>query len=190
MKLIVGLGNPGEEYARTRHNTGYQFVDRIASDLGARFALDGAFRGALAFLTRENEKVILLKPITYMNLSGEAVANVVRYYKIALPDVLVVYDDMDLSPGEVRFRPDGTSAGHKGMQNIIDRLGTQDVKRLRIGIGRAVVPVIDYVLEPYASAELPLFEETFNRATDMLDDYLTGTFDALMSKYNRKERHE
>ncbi|MDD4006333.1 MAG: aminoacyl-tRNA hydrolase, partial [Bacilli bacterium] len=145
MKLIVGLGNPGKKYEKTRHNLGYRVIDSLADSLG--FSIDKvAFNGLYAKETIFGEPVILFKPTTYMNLSGTAVQEIKAYFNIAIDDVLIIYDDMALEPGRIRLRPSGSSGGHNGIQNIIEVLKTEDIKRLRIGIGEPEFNGMDYVL--------------------------------------------
>ena len=134
MKLIVGLGNPGKKYEGTRHNMGFMAVDLLSDQ--AQIDVDKeVFRGLMGRGKIFDQDVILFKPTTFMNLSGQAVQEVVHYFKIAIEDIVVVYDDMALEPGRIRLRLEGSSGGHKGMQNIIDCLSTEQIKRIRIGIG-------------------------------------------------------
>lgn len=134
MKLIIGLGNPGSQYERTRHNVGFRVVDRLATTWGFSWSERRA-RALVASGTVGGEKVALAKPLTYMNLSGESVAELARWYKVAPADLLVIYDELDLPTGKVRLRPSGSAAGHNGMRDIIARLHTSDFPRLRVGIG-------------------------------------------------------
>ena len=134
MKLIVGLGNPGKKYEHTRHNVGFDTVDLLA-DLAQIDVDKESFKGLVGRGKIFDQDVMILKPQTYMNLSGESVSELVRYFKIAIEDILIVYDDMALPPGKLRLRPGGSSGGHKGMQNIIENLQTENIKRIRIGIG-------------------------------------------------------
>ena len=135
MKLIVGLGNPGLEYAKTRHNMGFQAIDRLADRLGVVIDRD-RFDGHYALVTdpRFGERFIVLKPQTYMNLSGKSVAQVASFFKIDPADIIVCYDDLDTKPGDIRLREKGSSGGHKGMQSIIDSLSTSDIKRVKVGM--------------------------------------------------------
>ena len=145
MKLIVGLGNPGKKYEHTRHNMGFDVVD-LFGEL-AQIDIDKeSFKGLVGRGKVFDEDIFLLKPQTYMNLSGESVREIVNYFKISVEDIIVVFDDMALEPGKIRLRLSGSSGGHKGMQNIIDNLGTQDIKRIRVGIGEPQYDTIDYVL--------------------------------------------
>ncbi len=148
MKLIVGLGNPGQQYEQTRHNVGFRVVDRVANTLGWKWS-EQRNRAILASGMIGPEKVILVKPITFMNNSGEAVAALVHWYKVQPEDVLVVYDELDLPVGKVRLKSNGSAAGHNGIGNVLRHLHTNNVPRLRVGIGRPTntrVETINYVL--------------------------------------------
>ena len=135
MKMIVGLGNPGAEYAQTRHNVGFMLVDKLASDLKVDVTKK-KFNALMAECQIKGEKIILVKPQTYMNLSGDAVGPLARWYKINPSDIMVIYDDMDLPLGKLRIRPFGGTGGHNGMKSLIAALGTEKFPRMRIGIGR------------------------------------------------------
>lgn len=185
MKLIVGLGNPGKSYALTRHNMGFMFVDDFASREGLTFSLDKAKKCELLQTTINNEKVIIIKPLTYMNLSGEAVLIVKQFYKIEDENILVIYDDLDLDPGVIRIRKNGSSGGHKGIQSIIDLLGTKEIKRIRIGIGSAPHNnTVDYVISKMPKEALDKANEAIYQADSIIKDYITLSFEQLMSRYN------
>lgn len=183
MKLIVGLGNPGREYKDTRHNYGFKVVDAFADAIGVDFNKED-FDGVYAKFKVDDEDVILFKPLTYMNLSGTAVQKIVHFYKIDVNDIVVVFDDLAIKPGEIRLRLEGSSGGQKGMQNIIDNLGTQNIKRIRIGTGEPTFDTIDYVLGKPTKEELPLLEKAVDRAVGALKEYLNHDFQNAMSKYN------
>jgi len=183
MKLIVGLGNPGREYKDTRHNYGFKVVDAFADAIGVEFNKED-FDGVYAKFKVDDEDVILFKPLTYMNLSGTAVQKIVHFYKIDVDDIVVVFDDLAIKPGEIRLRLEGSSGGQKGMQNIIDNLGTQNIKRIRIGTGEPTFDTIDYVLGKPTKEELPLLEKAVDRAVGALKEYLNHDFQNAMSKYN------
>jgi len=183
MKLIVGLGNPGREYKDTRHNYGFKVVDAFADAIGVDFNKED-FDGVYAKFKVDDEDVILFKPLTYMNLSGTAVQKIVHFYKIDVDDIVVVFDDLAIKPGEIRLRLEGSSGGQKGMQNIIDNLGTQNIKRIRIGTGEPTFDTIDYVLGKPTKEELPLLEKAVERAVGALKEYLNHDFQNAMSKYN------
>ncbi len=183
MKLIVGLGNPGKKYEHTRHNMGFDVVD-LFSEL-AKIDIDKeAFKGLVGRGKVFEEDIYLLKPQTYMNLSGESVRELVSYFKIPTEDIIVIYDDLDLEPGKIRLRLSGSSGGHKGIQNIIDNLGTEEIKRIRIGIGKPTFDTIDYVLGKPLKEERPLIDEAINKAVDALKEILKNNFDSAMNKYN------
>ena len=183
MKLIVGLGNPGKKYEHTRHNMGFDVVDLFSEQ--AQIDIDKeSFKGLVGRGKVFDEDIFLLKPQTFMNLSGESVREIVSYFKIDIEDIIVVYDDMALEVGNIRLRPGGSSGGHKGMQNIIDNLGTQEIKRVRVGIGEPVFDTIDYVLSKPTKDEKPLIEEAIKNASDTLKDILKMNFDKAMTKYN------
>lgn len=183
MKLIVGLGNPGSKYQHTRHNMGFDVVD-LFSDLSKIDIDKETFKGLLGRGKVFEHDVLLLKPQTFMNLSGESVLQVVNYFKIDLDDVLVIYDDMALNPGNIRLRANGSSGGHKGMQNIIDLLHSDKIKRIRIGIGEPTFNTIDYVLGRPNKEESPLIEEAIVKATEAIKVYLSKNFEVAMSQYN------
>lgn len=183
MKLIVGLGNPGREYKDTRHNYGFKVVDAFADAIGVDFNKED-FDGVYAKFKVDDEDVILFKPLTYMNLSGTAVQKIVHFFKIDVDDIVVVFDDLAIKPGEIRLRLEGSSGGQKGMQNIIDNLGTQNIKRIRIGTGEPTFDTIDYVLGKPTKNELPLLEKAVDRAVGALKEYLNHDFQNAMSKYN------
>ena len=183
MKLIVGLGNPGKKYEHTRHNMGFDVID-LFSEL-AQIDIDKeSFKGLVGRGKVFDEDVFLLKPQTFMNLSGESVREIVSYFKIKIEDIIVVYDDMALAPGRIRLRPSGSSGGHNGIQNIIDNLGTQDIKRIRVGIGEPTYNSIDYVLSKPSKEERVLIDEAIVDAANALKDILKDNFDKAMTKYN------
>ena len=171
MKLVIGLGNPGPEYERTRHNAGYRVVDKLAAKHGWKWT-ERRSRAILASGTIGLEKVVLAKPITFMNLSGQAVGELVRWYKIQPEDVLVVYDELDLPVGKVRLRARGSAAGHNGLKDIINHLHTNEFPRLRIGIGHPTNSHIkgkDHVLSTPREDELILLETGEERAVEAVE---------------------
>lgn len=183
MKLIVGLGNPGKKYEHTRHNMGFDTID-LFSEL-AKIDIDKeAFKGLVGRGKVFDEDIYLLKPQTYMNLSGESVREIVSYFKIPTQDIIVVYDDLDLEPGKIRLRLSGSSGGHKGIQNIIENLGTEEIKRIRIGIGKPTFDTIDYVLGKPLKEERPLIDDAINNAVEALKEILKYSFDSAMNKFN------
>lgn len=184
IKLIVGLGNPGARYAHSRHNVGFIIVERFAHARGLRFARK-KFNAAIAEGKIANARVLIAKPQTFMNLSGEAVGKLVAFYKIAPRDLLVVYDDLDLPLGKMRLRPKGSAGGHHGMESIIARIGTSDFPRLRIGIGRPNPDAdVDHVLGTFADAERATMDETFARAVDAIEVWVRDGIDKAMNEFN------
>ncbi len=183
--LIVGLGNPGRRYALNRHNLGFILLDCLADRLGESFNQVQS-RALIAKPTYRGERVILIKPQTYMNNSGSAVSSVARFYQVPLPNLLVVYDDIDLPLGTLRMRPSGGSAGHKGMQSIIERLGTEDFPRLRLGTSRPPghKDAADYVLRNFSADERQLLDETLDRALQAVLTFLEHGLEHAMNKFN------
>jgi PTH1 family peptidyl-tRNA hydrolase len=184
--LIVGLGNPGRQYEHNRHNVGFLLGSRLAMRLGESFSRLES-KALVAKATYQGERLILAKPQTYMNNSGQAVGALLRYYKIQLEHLLVTYDDVDLPLGTLRLRPSGGSAGQKGMQSIIEKLGTEDFPRLRIGIGRPPgrMEAADYVLQDFSHEDTILLTVTLDRAIDAVLTYITQGLDTAMNLYNK-----
>ncbi|MBE6135971.1 MAG: aminoacyl-tRNA hydrolase [Erysipelotrichaceae bacterium] len=183
MKLIVGLGNPGKKYEGTRHNMGFMTID-LLSDVSKVDVDREVFQGLLGRGKILDQDVMLFKPTTFMNLSGNAVREVVNYFKIDINDVVVVYDDMALAPGTIRLRLSGSSGGQKGMQNIIEQLGTDKIKRIRVGIGEPEDNAIDYVLGKPLKEEKELIDQAITNAKDALLLYLKRGFEVAMNNYN------
>ena len=186
MKLIVGLGNIGKEYENTRHNMGFMLVDRYLEYRNITDKFKEKFNAMYVETTINNEKVIFIKPTTYMNNSGIAVRAFVDFYKLSSEDILVISDDLDLDLGKFRLRRNGSSGGHNGLKSIISHLGTDDFKRLRIGISNDKDDVINYVLSKFSKKELNEIDTMFDTLVNVLDDYFVMDFTSLMSKYNRK----
>ena len=183
MYLIIGLGNPGKKYEHTRHNMGFEVID-LLGDV-AKIDVDKAVFNGLSGRGKIFDKdVMLFKPTTYMNLSGTAVKQVVDYFKIELSDIIVICDDMALPVGTIRLRSKGSSGGQKGLQNIIDMLGTEEFKRIRVGIGEPPYDAIDYVLGKPLKEELPLIDEAIQNAVDAIKEALKSDFDRAMSRFN------
>jgi PTH1 family peptidyl-tRNA hydrolase len=188
VKLIVGLGNPGREYAMTRHNVGFMVIDRLAHKLGLAVEKK-KFKALVGQGQLGREKVLLAKPQTFMNLSGEAVSSLLHWYKLETSDLLVVLDDMDLPPGKLRIRPEGGSGGHKGMESIIRELGSESFPRLRLGVGKPETPDFDgadYVLSTLAGDDLKAFEEAVDTAVGAICCIVDEGLEAAMNIYNRK----
>ena len=183
MYLIVGLGNPGKKYEHTRHNMGFEVID-LLSDLSQIDVDKDVFNGLLGRGTILGKDVMLFKPTTYMNLSGNAVIQVVNYFKIELSNIIVICDDMALPVGTIRLRTKGSSGGQKGLQNIIDLLGSEEFKRIRVGIGEPEFDAIDYVLGKPLKEEQPLIDEAIHNAVEAIKEALRTDFDRAMSKFN------
>ena len=183
MILVVGLGNPGNKYALTRHNMGFRVIDLLSSQTGIDVNKE-VFNGLLGRGKIFDHDVLLFKPTTFMNLSGTAVQQVVHYFKVDIDDIIVCFDDMALAPGIIRLRLSGSSGGQKGMQNIIEQLGTDKIKRIRIGIGEPVDNAIDYVLGKPLKEEAPLIDEAISNTVEAIKEALKSSFEKAMSKYN------
>lgn len=188
MKLIVGLGNPGREYLTTRHNVGFMLIDLLAATLEINVT-EKKFQALIGQGRVNGEKVVLVKPQTYMNLSGEATGALLRWFKLTAEDLLVVYDDLDLPCGKLRLRPGGGTGGHRGLESIILALDTDQFVRLRIGIGRPAVANFEakhYVLSQFGSDEVTIMKETLTTAVDALICTVREGIQPAMNLYNRK----
>jgi len=179
-RLLVGLGNPGREYFGTRHNVGFMVLDRLAAALGATFRADKKWKADVAIAG----DVFLLKPQTYMNLSGESVNALARFYQIEPARVLVVLDDMALPLGRLRIRERGSHGGHNGLRSILDHLATQDVPRLRVGIGEAPDAATGHVLGRFAVDERPLVEQSLDRAAEAVRFAQENDLPSAMNRFN------
>ena len=186
LHLIVGLGNPGAEYAKTRHNAGFQLVGKLGGRWRADWTLERKFNARLARVERDEGRVILCEPQTFMNSSGESVGPVFGFYRVPLKQVLVAVDDADLPLGEIRLRPGGSSGGHHGLESIEQHLNTREFARLRIGIGRkaGAREITDYVLGRFSSAEAELTEKVLARAADQVEVWLKAGIQKAMSQFN------
>jgi len=188
IRLIVGLGNPGPEYEQTRHNAGFWLVDNLAETIpGCRLQREPRFKALAAKARIAGEEVWLLEPQTFMNLSGQAVGALARFFKIEPEEVLVVHDELDLAPGVAKIKKAGSSGGHNGLKDIAAALGTQNFWRLRIGVGHPRAhnqsgPVIDYVLHRPRKEEQQLINEALQRSLDVIPLLCEGKFDAAMMK--------
>ncbi len=187
---MVGLGNPGLKYEFTRHNIGFRIVDNLARDIEAEFKKVQSYHSLISRGTIGNHKIILVKPQTFMNLSGRAVSKVVSYYKLPLRDLLIVYDDLNLELGQIRIRKNGSAGGHKGMESIMQYLHSEDIPRLRIGIGN---PLTDYnfdcvshVLSNFNHNEENKIKETAMLSAEAIKTVIEDGFEKAMRKYNRK----
>jgi PTH1 family peptidyl-tRNA hydrolase len=188
IRLLVGLGNPGPEYEATRHNAGFWWVDAAARKLGAVLTPQRSYFGLAARAQAATGTVWLLQPMTYMNLSGKAVAALARFYKIAPQEILVVHDELDLLPGQAKIKLGGGHAGHNGLRDIHAQLGSADYWRLRLGIGHPGVKaeVVDYVLRKPAPEQREMIEQTIARSVDALDLLLAGEMERAMMKVHAK----
>jgi PTH1 family peptidyl-tRNA hydrolase len=186
IKLIVGLGNPGRQYERTRHNAGFLFLDGLVSGANCQWVKESRFAGLLAEIGVPGGKVMLLKPDTFMNRSGQAVGSVARYYKLLPDEILVVHDELDFDVGVVRLKKDGGHAGHNGLRDIIAHLGSKEFYRLRIGIGRppAGKAVADFVLSAPAKGEWGSMLSAFDVAAVYLGQMVSGDMSSVMNKLN------
>ncbi len=183
-RLIVGLGNPGRKYAGHRHNVGFQCLDHLAEAWGLSFS-KRKHKALLAQGHIAGLKAILAKPQTFMNLSGQAVERMARFYKVPPENILVIYDDLDLPVGKIRLRPEGGSGGHKGMKSIIEHLGSNGFPRLRVGIGRPTHgDPVDYVLSDFAPDEQIAMEQAYERAVSAVELWLTEDIAAAMNRHN------
>lgn len=184
--LIVGLGNPGAEYAKTRHNAGFMSVELLADRWRVAWSMEKKFHARLAKVDRNQQRLVLCEPQTYMNLSGEAVGALVGFYQLPLARIVIVVDDADLPLGEIRLRPAGSSGGHHGLESIEAHLGTREYARLRIGIGRkdAARQIAGHVLGRLNPAEMSVMEKVLARAADQLECWLAHGLAKAMSQFN------
>lgn len=188
MYLIIGLGNPGREYEHTRHNAGFDAIDILAEKLGTDVK-EKKHRGLCGKGMIGGEKVILLKPQTYMNLSGESVRAAADFYKIDAEHMIVLYDDIDLDVGKLRVRAKGSAGGHNGIKNIIAHMGTQEFPRVRIGVGAKPdrMDLADYVLGRFSQVERSVMEDAFEEAAEAAIAVVEDGIDAAMNRFNRKK---
>ena len=183
--LIVGLGNPGLEYKHTRHNFGFMTIEHLAGRLNVTLKRM-KFKAMIAETRLDGKLVVLAKPLTFMNDSGNSVGPLTRYFKVPLGNLLVMHDDLDLPLGSVRLRPQGGSSGQRGMASIINRLGTQEFPRMRLGIGRppGQMDPVDYVLQPFQAQEVELKKMVLDQAADAAETFIRAGIEAAMNKYN------
>lgn len=190
MKMIVGLGNPGKKYEYTKHNIGFQTIDYMMNLLSKEASVSqiSKFNALIYEVFWNGEKILLVKPLTYMNLSGEAVRPIMDWYKIDLDEIVVIYDDLDLPLGKIRFREKGSSGGHNGINSIIQHLKTSTFNRVKIGIDHPKeMSVVDYVLTNFTSDEKQMIEESIMIVNKALREWLKGTdFKKIMSTYTLK----
>lgn len=189
MKLVIGLGNPGKEYENTRHNVGFMVVDNYILKKNIIDNWKLKFNGKYLETNIKGEKVIFVKPQLYMNLSGEVVSQFVNFYKLDLTDILVISDDLDLLTGNYKLRLKGSCGGHNGLRDIERCLGTDEYKRLKIGISKdKSIDIKDYVLGKISKDDIKLYSDLFDELVNVIDDFLSIDFRELMNKYNSKNR--
>lgn len=185
MKCIIGLGNPGKTYEKTRHNIGFRVLDALAKELNTEFKKK--FKAEIAQVNYKGENLLLVKPQTFMNLSGESIRLIIDFYKLSDEDLLVVYDDLDLPVGKLRLREKGSSGGHNGIKSIHQHLGHTEFKRLRIGIdNNKLIPTADYVLGKFNKEESEVLEKSIELSLKVCLDFSSMNFIDLMSRYNTK----
>ncbi len=184
IKLIVGLGNPGPDYEQTRHNAGFWFIDRIAHQYGGRPKLESRYHGQLCRVNAEGHDLRLLKPTTFMNRSGQAVAALANYFKITPAEILVAHDELDIPCGSCRLKKGGGHGGHNGLRDIINALGTRDFYRLRIGIDHPgdAKKVVNYVLNRPSKSDMDAIEASLIDANHSISDILSGEFERVMNR--------
>ncbi len=184
MKLIVGLGNIGNEYNNTRHNIGFMAIDKLCDYYNVKLDKH-KFSGSYGEININGEKVILLKPEKYMNLSGEVIKDFVKYFKIDIDDILIIHDDLDLSVGRYKLKPKGSPGGHNGLKNIELHLNTSNYKRMKIGISNnKTIDTKDYVLGKFKKEELDIINEIIDKIPLIVDSFIKDNFDLVMNKYN------
>ena len=191
MKLIIGLGNPGKEYEHSRHNAGFMVVDELYKSIDAsEWKQDKKFKANVAEALVKGEKVILVKPLTFMNLSGESVSAVSAFYKVSAEDILVIFDELDIPFGQIRLRKSGGPGTHNGMKSIVEKIGSREFPRLRFGIesrGETAPKQQDttsFVLSPFTKEEQPILKETIKLATLAIETFLKEGIESAMNKHN------
>jgi PTH1 family peptidyl-tRNA hydrolase len=188
MKLIVGLGNPGKEYENTRHNVGFMAVDNYV--LNEEVSKTIKFNGEMYTLNINNEKIMLLKPLKYMNLSGEVIKEYINYYKIDIEDILIIVDDLNLPLGTIKLKYKGSSGGHNGLEDIANNLQTEEYKRLKIGISKSdIISNRDYVLGKFSEKEKKELDDVIKISKNVINDFLKLDFNNLMNKYNKEREN-
>ena len=191
MKIIFGLGNYGTKYAGTRHNMGFDTVTRLSDTLGIKLDTK-RFKGLCGFGFIGSEKVVLVQPQTYMNLSGECVRAVLDFFKLTNKDIIVVYDDVSLEPGQLRLRKKGSAGGHNGIKSVIAHLGTEEFDRVKVGVGAKPEgwDLADYVLGRFPKEEEPLIRDAIREAAKACESIIVDGMDSAMNVYNRKKESE
>jgi PTH1 family peptidyl-tRNA hydrolase len=188
MKLIAGLGNPGEKYQHNRHNIGFMAIDKLAQESGVKFKKEAIFEADVANFFLNQEKIYLVKPTTFMNNSGRAITALLTYYNVLLEDFIVIYDDLDLAVGKLRLRLKGSAGGHNGVKSIISYLKTQEFNRIKVGVGRPShnhSSVVNYVLGDFPKVQEPQINSALTRTVSAIDYYLAGhSFQEVINKFN------
>ncbi len=189
IKLIVGLGNPGQQYDITRHNAGFWFLEGLANSFSTKWSFESRFEGEITNILVAARKVILLKPQTFMNLSGRSVGKLIRYYKIGVEEVLVVHDELDFDPGIVRLKKSGGHAGHNGLRDIVANLGSKDFYRLRVGIGRpsGQQKVADFVLSEPSRDDKNKILNSFVPVYSEIESIVNGDFEKVMTSLHNSD---
>ena len=183
MKLIFGLGNPGSEYANTRHNIGFIMLD----DYIGEYKWSKKFNGLYIEKNINGEKYVFVKPLSFMNLSGGVVSSFVNYYKVSYKDIIVIHDDLDLPVGKIRIKVNSSAGGHNGVKDIIKSLNTQEFMRIKVGISNNKnIDTKDYVLGKFSNEDLQTYDNIFKISVDIINDFIKSDFDKVMSKYNHK----
>lgn len=187
MKLIIGLGNPGKEYDVTRHNIGFNVLNTIADKYNVSFCENKKFNALEASFNINHEKVIIIKPLTFMNLSGDSVIKYINYYDIDINDILVIHDDLDMELGKIRIVYDSSSGGHNGVKSIISNLNSQKFTRLKIGIAHdKKIDTRDYVLGKFSKADLDILSDVYNKVSNIVEDFITYDINTLKQIYSNK----
>ena len=185
MKLVAGLGNIGAKYTWTRHNVGFMFADKWVLNNNTEYKENKKLKCYIAKFEHNFQDIMLIKPTTFMNLSGEAIIAVMNYYKIPVEDLLVVYDDLSLELGRIRFRPDGSDGGHNGIKSIIKHLGTSDFARLKIGIGpQPPIPAEEFVLQNFYKSQLDILKPTLKKVVEGVEFYFDNDMQKAQNYYN------
>ena len=186
-KLIVGLGNPGSKYHETKHNVGFMALDRIVKPLNVQFTENKTFKAETAATFINGEKIYFIKPTTFMNASGLAVRAFLAYYNLTVEDLIVIYDDLDMEVGKIRLRAKGSAGGHNGIKSIIKHIGTQEFKRIKIGIGRPEnnITIIHHVLGKFSKGDYAIILNTLDKVDSAVNYYLqSNNFEQTMQQYN------
>lgn len=184
MKLVVGLGNPGREYENTRHNVGFMILDSFIND----FSFEKKFQAMLSKMKISGEEVLFVKPLTFMNLSGNAVGKIVSYYHILREDIMIIQDDLDLAFGRLRIKTNSSAGGHNGIKSIISSLGTQEFCRFKVGIAHNKdISTVDYVLQKFSKEEMKFFEENYSYFQEIIHSFIINGIDKTMALYNHNK---